>query len=102
MIPTQYNEDAKRRVIPLIPGAIYQLIPSMGGQYIVLTKVDRRYAYASGIENHTADIKVRRARFPEIVIKMVDGSATSDSALALTGEVGYIIMLGGERIALFE
>lgn len=101
MQPVQYNGTSERRVVPLIVGAIYQLIPSMGGQYIILTKVDGRYAYASGWDNNYADIKIRKSRFPEIVIKAVDFTS-SGSALRLVGETGYLLMLSGDRIGLFE
>lgn len=101
MQPTQENSLTERRVVPLIVGAVYQLIPSMGGQYIVLTKVDKRYAYATGYGPHFADIKVRLRRFPEIVIKVVDYKG-SGNALRLTGEDGYVILLSGDRIGLFD
>jgi len=102
MQPTQKNEIVVKRQIPLVVGAIYQLIPSMGGQYIVLTKVDKRYAYAVGYDHHFADIKVRIKRFSEIVIKMVGSTYTGGSALLLTGESGYVLMLTGDRIGLLE
>ena len=101
MQPVQNNEDVVPRNIPLIPGAIYQLIPSMGGQYIVLTSVDRRYAYASGYGPHFADIKVRKKRLPGNVIRLLDTGFVSTSALLLTGEPGYVRMLDGSRIGLF-
>lgn len=99
--PVQYNSTSERRVVPLILGAVYQVIPSMGGQYIQLVRMDRRYAYAVGYGNNFADIKVRLKRFPEIVEKIV-GYSASGSALRLTGEDGYILMLSGDRIGLFE
>lgn len=99
--PVQYNSTSERRVVPIIVGAIYQLIPSMGGQYIILTGVDRKYAYAKGWGNNFADIKIRIKRFPEIVIKAV-GYTSSGSALRLVGENGYVLMLSGDRIGLFE
>lgn len=101
MQPVQKNSPVVRRQLPLLVGAVYQLIPSMGGQYIVLTKVDRKYAYASGFGPHQADIKVRLRRFPEIVIKIVDYKG-SGTALLLTGEPGYVLMLSGDRIGLFN
>lgn len=99
--PPQWSGTSERRDIPLIVGAIYQLIPSMGGQYIILTALDSRYAYASGYDQNFADIKIRKSRFPEIVIKAVDYTS-SGSALRLTGENGYVLMLSGDRIGLFE
>lgn len=97
----QKNEMVVPRVVPLIVGAIYQLIPGMGGQYVVLTDVDKKYAYASGVENHFADIKVRKYRWPEIVIKMV-GYMSSGNALRLAYEDGYVKMLDGSRIAVMQ
>lgn len=99
--PVQYNSTSERRVVPLILGAVYQVIPSMGGQYIQLVRMDGRYAYAVGYGNNFADIKVRIKRFPEIVEKLV-GYSASGSALRLTGEDGYVLMLSGDRIGLFE
>lgn len=95
----QVNEIVTPRSIPLIVGAVYQLIPSMGGQYVVLDSVDKRYAYATGFENHYMDLKVRKYRWPEVVIKMV-GRAVNDSALLLTGGQGYVRLLTGERIGI--
>lgn len=97
--PVQYNSTSERRVVPLILGAVYQVIPSMGGQYIQLVRMDSRYAYAVGFGNNTADIKVRLKRFPEIVIKIV-GYGTEGYALRLTSEDGYVLMLSGDRIRL--
>jgi len=99
--PVQYNSTSERRQVPLIVGAVYQLIPSMGGQYVIVRGVDRKYVYISGYDNNYADIKVRIRRFPEIVIKVI-GYTSSGSALTLVGEVGYVIMLSGDRIGLFE
>lgn len=97
---SQTNEIAVPRNVPLIVGAVYQLIPSMGGQYVQLVAVDRKYAYAVGYGGyHFADLKVRKYRWPEIVIKMV-GYGTSGSALLLTGEVGYVRMLDGSHIGI--
>ncbi len=99
--PVQWNTNVVRRTVPLIIGGVYQLIPSMGGQYIIITAIDRRYVYAIGYgEHHTADIKVRIKRFPEIVIGLVGFDGTG-SALRLTAEDGYVIMLSGDRIGLF-
>lgn len=97
----QKNELVVPRTVPLVVGAIYQLIPSMGGQYVTLTHLDRKYAYARGVENHIADIKVRRYRWPEIVIKMV-GYQSSGSALRLAFEDGYVKMVDGSRIAVMQ
>lgn len=98
----QKNEIVVPRVVPLIVGGVYQLIPSMGGQYVQLTHVDRRYAYAVGYGGyHQADIKVRKYRWPEIVIRIV-GYSTSGSALLLTGEAGYVKMLDGSHIGIME
>ena len=98
----QTNEIAVPRVVPLVVGGVYQLIPSMGGQYVQLTRVDRKYAYAVGYgDYHQADLKVRKYRWPEIVIRLV-GYSTSGNALRLTGEVGYVKMLDGSRVGIFE
>lgn len=97
---SQKNEIAVPHKVPLVVGAVYQLIPSMGGQYVQLVAVDRKYAYAVGYGGyHFADLKVRKYRWPEIVIKMV-GYGTSGSALLLTGEVGYVRMLDGSHISI--
>lgn len=101
MQPVQYYGTSERRVVPIIVGAVYQLIPSMGGQYVILSAVDGRYAYVKGWGNNEADIKIRLKRFPEIVIKAVS-YAISGSALRLTAEDGYVLMLSGDRIGLFE
>ena len=98
----QTNEIAVPRVVPLVVGGVYQLIPSMGGQYVQLTRVDRKYAYAVGYgDYHQADLKVRKYRWPEIVIRLV-GYSTSGNALRLTGEAGYVKMLDGSRVGIFE
>lgn len=98
----QTNELVVPRKVPLVVGAIYQLIPSMGGQYVRLTHLDRKYAYAAGYGGyHHADLKVRKYRWPEIVIKMV-GYGTSGSALLLSGEAGYVKMIDGSRIDIME
>lgn len=98
----QTNELVVPRVVPLVIGAVYQLIPSMGGQYVQLTRLDRKYAYATGYGGyHYADLKVRKYRWPEIVIKMV-GYGTSGSALLLSGQAGYVRMLDGSRIGIME
>lgn len=98
---SQTNEIVVPRNVPLVVGAVYQLIPSMGGQYVQLVAIDRKYAYAVGYgEGHFADIKVRKYRWPEIVIKMV-GYSTSGSALLLMGG-GYVRMLDGSRIGIIE
>lgn len=99
--PVQYNSTSERRNVPVVLGAVYQLIPSMGGQYVQLTRMDRRYAYASGYGDNIADIRIRIKRFPEIVEKIV-GYTQSGSALRLLAEEGYVLMLTGDRIGLFE
>lgn len=65
----------------------------------MLTKVDRRYAYAVGYENNFADIKVRKYRWPEIIIKLV-GRPEGFPALRLSAQDGYVLLLSGGRIAL--
>lgn len=100
-LPQQWLSTSERREVPIIVGAVYQLIPSMGGQYIMLDRVDRKYAYASGYGAHKASIQVRIKRFPEIVMKVV-GYTSSGSALRLTGQDGYVLMLKGDRIGLFQ
>lgn len=99
--PVQYNSTSERRNVPTVVGAVYQLIPSMGGQYVQLARVDRRYAYVVGYGDNEASITIRIKRFPEIVEKIV-GYTQSGSALRLTGENGYVVMLTGDRIGLFE
>lgn len=88
------------RTVPLVLGAVYQLIPSLGGQYVVLAKLDKRYAYAKGYELNTADFRVRKYRWPEIVIKMV-GQSSTDFALRLSGEDGYVRLIDGGRISIY-
>lgn len=100
---SQTNEIVVPRQVPLIVGAIYQLIPSMGGQYVRLAAVDRRYAYVAGYENNEADFRVRKYRWPEIVIRMVgQGGGISGDLLRLSYEDGYVRLLDGGGIALFE
>lgn len=100
MQPVQRNSPVKRRVVSSVVGGVYQLIPSMGGQYIQIIRKDRRYVYAVGYGPHTADIKVRIRRWPEIVIKRVDIGDVVQGALLLSGEPGYVILLSNGRILL--
>ena len=95
----QKNEIAKPRTVPLILGAVYQLIPSMGGQYVVLAAADKRYVYAKGFENHIADIKVRRYRWPEIVVRIVGRTSEGRRLLLLSGK--HLRLMGGGNIRLF-
>ena len=98
--PVQTNTPVVRRVVSSVVGGVYQLIPSMGGQYVQITKKDGRYVYAEGYGPHTADIKIRIRRWPEIVIKRVDVGDIVRGVLQLTGQPGYVMLLSNDRILL--
>jgi hypothetical protein len=86
--------------IPLIVGAIYQLTPDMGGNYVTIVDITRRYVYFAGVDNTIADWRLPVWKADDVLIKRIDGVLPgSDSFLLLTTGF-YLLLTDGGRLRL--
>lgn len=90
--------------LPLIVGAVYQLVPALGGQYVRIRAMDNKYVYVEGYAQNIADFRVRKRAFDDYIWKILDEwePEPSNSYLKLTGETGYLLLTSGGRMFLHE
>jgi len=90
--------------LPLIVGAVYQLHPDLGGDYVRIRAMDRKYVYVEGYADNIADFRVRKYAFDDYIWKILEEwvPAPSNSYLRLSGEDGYLLLATGGRIFLHE
>jgi len=85
--------------IPLVIGAIYQLTPDQGGQYVTIIDITRRYVYFRGIDHHIADLKVPVWKADDILAgRMGDGSTSISLLMIIQG--GYLLKTDSGRLRL--
>lgn len=90
--------------LPLIVGAVYQLHPDLGGGYVRIRAMDRKYVYVEGYADNIADFRVRRYAFDDYIWKIMEEwvPLPSTSFLRLSGEDGYLLLATGGRMFLHE
>jgi len=70
---TSFVRRPENDLVPLIVGYWYLLLPGYpSGQWVIITAIDSKYVYASGLFNNKADLKCRIKQFDDNVTEAIN------------------------------
>ena len=86
--------------VTLVVGHIYQLIPSMGGQYVRLWAMNNKYCFFEGVDRNIADLKIPIWKSDEILDKDIGSSSGPSTSFLLLTTGDYLLLNQGDKLRL--